>query len=163
MTYFIYRTCNNCGKIEKIPLTKREAVFDLVDILKTMPTCPECGSASFNSGSEKPPIELELLKEWATNEALYILEQDEDLMIANACLPDHIVEVIDTMEPKGYKLGMLVSSLCVIVYDNTRVDGNAELRSQAIIVLNQRIELLRSMESYIDSYIAQVVFPQLNL
>lgn len=163
MAYFIFRTCNNCGKIEKIPLTKREATFDLVDINKTMPTCPECGSASFNAVSEKPALELELLKEWAADEKLCVLEQDEDLMIANACSPDHIVEVLNAMELKGNKLGILVSALCVIVYDNTRDSGNAALRSQAIDALNQRLELIRSMECYIDTYIAQVVFPQLNL
>ena len=124
-TYKIERTCTLCEHAEEIFVTKREAAFELFDIDKALgQTCKKCSSASFTTAYERPDLDFGLLKEWATSLDLYLMPQDEELLLAEEQYLNMILEVLDTMYLPDHKRNLLMDALCVIVYDNTKNDNS---------------------------------------
>ena len=83
-SYTIERTCSNCGNKEQISVSKKEAAFELVDIHGVIGMkCKKCTESTFSTSFERPDLDLELLKEWATNTDLYLMPQDEELLLAD--------------------------------------------------------------------------------
>lgn len=75
-------TCADCETKNSRPLTKYEAAF--FPSLGLENKCINCGSTkSKSSGWNQPDMDDELMMNWLENESLYIIEQDEDLMLMN--------------------------------------------------------------------------------
>jgi len=163
--YKIRRHCSNCDAQEEIEVTEREAAFDLVDINQRLGSnCKKCSSISFFISRPLPIPNFELLKEWAFNEDLYFSSQDEDLLLADGEALDAILEILDMLQLPDYKTGILMSALCVIVYNNTLGDDPqfAELRVRVIEELNKRLDKLLIADAFIMDYIKAIVYPQLT-
>lgn len=165
-TYAIERTCTVCGHTEKLTVTKREAAFELFDIRNALgQECKKCSSTSFTTSYQRPDLDLDLLKEWATNPDLYLMPQDEELLLAEEQYLEMILHVLDTVSIPDHKRDLLMDALCVIVYDNTNDDNSQadELLKQRVIKeLNKRQDKLKLADNWIADYIKEVVYPQLD-
>jgi len=161
----IERTCSNCGHKDELLITKLEAAFELVKISDVLgSTCSRCSSTTFTTAYEMPDLDFDLLKEWATNTELYLMEQDEELLLADEKYLNMILQVLDTIAIPEHKRNVLLDALCVIVYDNTlerNPKGDKKLRSRVIEELNKRQEMLKLADGFIMDYIKKVVYPQL--
>jgi hypothetical protein len=113
------------------------------------------------------PVDIDILKEWADHPELYLLDQDEDLILAEVRYVDMIVEVLDTVNTSDYKTNILMSALSVIVYENT-IDEHSnyapdiKLKNKVIKELNKRFDKLQLANNWIMPYIKEVVYPQLD-
>ncbi|PVD49338.1 hypothetical protein DC498_25565 [Terrimonas sp.] len=165
-TYKIERTCTVCHHVEKLFVTKREAAFELFDIDKTLgQKCSNCSSTTFTTAYERPNLDLDLLKEWAINSDLYLMPQDEELLLADEQYLDMILQVLDNITIPDHKRDLLMDALCVIVYDNTNEDNSQrddQLKKRVIGELNKRQDKLRLADDWIMDYIKDVVYPQLD-
>jgi hypothetical protein len=164
-TYKIERTCSDCGHNDEIVISKRDAAFELVNINKVLgDVCKVCSSTSFSTIFQRPNIDFELLKEWATNLELHLMPQDEELLLADEMYVDMILQILDTISIPEHKNNLLMDALCVIVYDNSFENSqpNEQLKSQVILELNKRQDKLKLADNLIMDYIKQVVYPQLD-
>lgn len=165
--YYIERTCSKCGHHIRLELTKRESAFSL----KTVEgihgdECNQCSGRKFFGKHITPNLDFELLKEWATDLNLFLMEQDEELFLSREEYIDIVLKVLDTVEVKDHKRNVLMDSLCIIVYDNS-VEGNQQknekLKQRVLVELNKRKDKLKLAGDWIMDYIKEVVYPQLNL
>ncbi|AWW29161.1 hypothetical protein DN752_02830 [Echinicola strongylocentroti] len=166
-SYTIERECSNCGSKEQISVSRREAAFELVDINEVVgKNCKKCSATKFIIYYQTPDLDFELLKEWATNPELYLMGQDEELLLADEKYLDNILNILDNVALLDHKRNLLMDALCVIVYDNT-IDDNKQkdenLKERVIKELNKRIYQLKQADDWIMDYIKEVVYPQLEL
>ena len=161
--YKIVRTCQNCKAIESLSINKREAAFHLVQpnhILGN--SCKSCGGKIFSLMNEMPSLDADLIKEWANDEALIFLEQDEDLILAHEDYIDFIIEVLAQPSIAERKKSILLSALCVLIYDEVDEDINGLQKANVqkiIAYLKTQKELLLEQGDWIQDYIQEVVFP----
>lgn len=166
-TYKILRECSQCGHQDEIEVSKREAAFELVDINTILgQSCKKCSSTKFSTSYQRTELDFELLKEWATDQELFLMPQDEELLLAEGNYVNDILDILDTISIPDQKRNLLMYALCVIVYDNS-IDDNLqkdiELKKRVISELNKRKDKLKLADDWIKDYIKDVVFPQLNL
>lgn len=166
-TYKISRECSQCGHQDEIQVTKREAAFELVDINTILgQSCKKCSSTKFSTSYQSPDLDFELLKEWATNKELFLMPQDEELLLADSKYVNDILNIIDTISIPDQKRNLLMDALCIIVYDNSMEDNaqkDIELKKRVIRELNKRQDKLKMADDWIMDYIKDVVYPQLDL
>ena len=168
--YKIERVCIKCAHSDQLFVSKRDAGFELVDIDEVYgKTCKMCGEIRFKTSYERPDLDIHLLKEWAADPELQLMEQDEDLLLADEEYLDSIFAILDTMVIPDYKRDLLMSALCIIIYDNTRIDDNVgstahqeQLAGRLIEALKSRIDKLRLANDWIMPYIKNKVYPQLG-
>lgn len=166
-TCTISRACSVCGYQDGITISNREAAFELVDINNLLGrTCRKCNSKMIITAYQTPDLDYELIEEWATNTELYLMQQDEELLLAEEKHLDNILYILDTVSIPDYKRDVLLEALCIIIYDNTHQDNvhkDSELKDKVVAALNKRLDKLKLAESWISDYIKDIVFPQLNL
>ena len=147
--YKLTRTCQSCQHIEELYIEKRAAAFDLIKIGDSIGhTCSNCKKTAFSYSREMPEIDEELLIEWASNNNLFLLEQDEDLILADVHYLDFIFNVIDMPQTLDNKRATLFSALCTIVYDEVdeNISGtNSPTVKEILQFLSQRKEILLSL------------------
>ena len=165
--YTIERTCSNCGNKERISVSKKEAAFELVDINEVIgKKCKKCAGTSFSTSFERPDLDFELLTEWATNSDLYLVPQDEEILLADEKYLENILNILDSVSISDQKRNLLLEALCVIAYDNTVEENpqkDANLRQRVISELNKRTDKLKQADDWIMDYLKEVVYPQLEL
>jgi hypothetical protein len=165
-TYKIVRTCTSCGHGEKLIVTKRETAFELFDFDNTLgKECKNCSSTTFTTSFQRPDLDFDLIKEWATNSDLFFMQQDEELLLAEEQYLEMILQVLDTISIPDHKRDLLMDALCVIVYDNTINDNSQkdeQLKKRVIEELNKRLDKLKLADYWIMDYIKKVVYPQLD-
>ena len=167
--YELARKCTDCGFEVKAPLTKREAAFGLFDTEKLFGlTCLKCGGIKSSGSVDLPILNKELVSEWAQNEHLYFLSQDEELILGTGEYFELIIEVLDNPQTLLHKKYVLLYALCVIVFDETVERGKnwkpeVKLKCRAIKELNKRKNLLIEAGDSIMNYIKEVVYPQLEM
>jgi hypothetical protein len=165
--YYIRRTCSACGDEQVRVLSRRQAAFEASAVSKLFENvCKKCSSTASSTLFPAPPIDLELLKEWAKDPLLSFAPQDEDLVLAEEDYLGHILETLDTVPLTDHKRNLLMSALCVIVYDNSHEENlqcQNHLKERVIEELNKRKDKLRMAEDWIMDYIKEVVYPQLDL
>jgi hypothetical protein len=167
MTLKISRECSQCHHEDELKVSRREAAFELVDINTLLgPTCNKCSSSLFSVSFQRPNLDFELLKEWATNQELFLMPQDEDLLLANGNYVDDLLIILDTVLIPDRKRNVIMDALCVIVYDNSNDDNSQndiELKNRVITELNKRQDKLKLANDQVLGYIKDVVYPQLKL
>lgn len=165
--YTIERKCLSCGNKEEIHVSKREAAFELVDINAVLgESCKKCRSVRFTTNYLVPELDYELLKDWATNSELYLMPQDEELLLADGRYFDNILAILDTVSIPDHKRNILMEALCIIIYDNSvkeNLHQDTELKNKVIQALNNRMNKLKSADGWISDYIKKVVYPQLDI
>lgn len=171
-TYTIGRVCSNCEHKERISVSKREAAFELVNIDEVVgKSCKKCSGLTFSFFYSKVELDIELIKEWATNSDLRLMPQDEALRLADEKYLEHILTILDNVSIPDRKRNVLMQALCVMVFDNTVDDDPVEdnqhcdqkLKQRVIRELNKRTKELKQSGDWIADYLKDVVYPQLDL
>lgn len=174
MQYKLTRTCKDCKNEDSFSLTKVEAAFELYDssVIWNTP-CSNCDSVNCESlGHHHPKLDKELLDLWGNDSELYLMEQDEELFLAELEYLPMILESIDEGRYPSRKTNVLIESICVLLYDNTASryeyskEENEERENIAKKVrpeLVKRIDRIKNAEAIIMDYIKDVVFPQIGL
>lgn len=165
-TYRIERKCSNCGSKSELEVSKRDAAFELFDMNKSFGiSCLKCSSNKFITYYNHPALDYELLKEWAQNSDLHLMEQDEELFLSEEKYLETILNILDFETILDHKRNVLMDVLCIIVYDNSQNEDlkiNNNLKNRVITEINKRIEKLKLADDWILDYIKKVVYPQLN-
>lgn len=177
MEYHIKRTCTNCHHVDLFPVTKIQARFELYDTRQiwTHP-CSKCHSTKAHSLTHAhPPIDIELLDLWGNNPDWYFAPQDEDIILAEMDYFEMILKAIDDSAYLKIKIDVLVSSMCVLLYNNTFPCGEfdsfskseqEERSADAQIIrpeLMKRKQRVYEAKYLIMDYIQAVVFPQIGI
>lgn len=172
MKYTINTICKNCKHESIFELSKTEAAFDLVENKLWNLPCEKCSSTEKSSlGTNKPTIDLELMEQWATQEELQFLDQDEDLYIAEVDNIDLIIYFLERENTLPSKKNVLLDALCVLLYDNVGDEEELSKKEKQVrkenfeIILPkiiERKELILQNKEYIYKYIFEVVEPYLK-
>ncbi|MDU1903709.1 MAG: hypothetical protein E6772_02905 [Dysgonomonas sp.] len=159
--YEATKVCKNCETEFIINLSKNEAAFNALSSEKVKNAeCPSCGCKELKSAGICPPlVDSELMLEWMKNDNLYFSQQDEDLLLGEIQYIDLIKQFLMMDNISLSKRNILLSALCVIVYDNEDKKKCKEV-----------IEIRLSQEKYLDNakniifdYIGKKVYPKLGL
>lgn len=167
-TYTQSKVCRKCGHEDTRENTKCVAAFESTRVWRS--PCPICQSTEVNGASDEfPPLDEDIMALWCNDESLFLLDQDEDIVMADAQNIDLLFKFLDNDNLLPSKQETILSALCVLVYDNTPddeedLDIDAEIAKKVIDGLKQRIALFADMnEHYPMDYIREVVYPQLGL
>lgn len=163
------RTCGHCGYVESRTLTALDAAFEQRREWTTL--CVQCGCHSHSSNvSAMPDLSEEILETWANDPSLTLLQQDEDLMMANAIALPLLTTFVQRSDIPNSKRSVLLSAICVLVYDNTPDgdDPDAELEldagKSAVTFLKNHRELFSQIgDEHICEYIKEVVYPLIGI
>jgi hypothetical protein len=164
-TYLQTRKCSTCGNEESRNLSLGDAAFEETRVW--IEPCGKCGSVRFSSvGCPLPDMNRELFELWIHDNGLTVLSQDEDLVIGtgeNLILLEEFLQREDALPEKR---AVLLSAICVILYDNTPdpdnpdVSRNPEFAALATAILKRNLRVFDEInELYISNYIKQVVYP----
>ncbi len=118
-------------------------------------------------------LKNEVLEKWAFDEEYLISPQDEEIILAEEMYLEDILYMIDNYDLSPYKHSVLMTALCIIVFDNSfdeelgeynSYDYDLELRDRVISELNKRLDKVMAVENYmLLPYVKKVVYPQLAL
>lgn len=166
-TYRYTRECTKCGWSEERALAIRDAAFELVP--SSWEPCPKCAAQSWSSSLEQPTLTPELLLEWASDASLYLMSQDEELVLANEEYLATMLNILDNELGLPHKHGIIIEAMCVMVYDNINTINNTpspERTRRAERVLNEltkRKPLVVEYKNMVMDYVQKVVFPRLDI
>ncbi len=174
MAHWLTRTCKNCGWEDQIAFTRREAAFGLYDAAAIREkACSRCGSTEcLNIARRFVTLDQELLDEWGMDAGLTLMQQDEELLLAEVHYLPMILRAVDEQLYLPGKIDALLTSLCVLLYDHTvnpEEYSPAENRQRKQIADRVRPELAQRKAAIgraagsISGYIQEVVFPQIGL
>ena len=167
--YSQYKRCNQCGYEDIRTISKLIAAFDASREWRD--ECPKCHSLAVkSSGCELPEIDEEIMLAWSEDNNLSFSQQDEDLMLAEYDYLNILLKYIDNENTLKNKKATLLSTLCVLVYDNTpKEDGDdsdtmSHIAEEVLIELKRRIDIFSSIDTiFISNYLKEIVYPQLGL
>ena len=172
MSYTITTICKHCKHESVFEITKTEGSFDLAENISWNIPCEKCSSTEKSSlGTNKPTIDEELMEQWATQEELQFLDQDEDLYIAVVDNIDLIIHFLDAEKTLPAKKNVLLDALCVLLYDNVKdmeelSKKEKQLRKDNLEILLPRIierkDLILQNKELIYKYVFEVVEPYLK-
>lgn len=94
------------------------------------------------------------------------MEQDQELLLAEDKYVDLILDVVDKEGIIGGKRDLLMTALCVIVYDKLKgkkSKKDIERINNIIAEIKKRQEKLLLADPWIRDYIKKVVYPKLQL
>lgn len=174
MEYKLTRTCKDCKHVDSIELTKVEAAFELYDSNKVWNTpCSNCGTTNCESlGSYHPKLDKQLLDMWGSDPELFLMEQDQELLLAEYEYFHILLKAIDESKYLKSKIDVLIEAICVLLYDNTvspEEYSDKENRERESIAEKVRPELIKRKTRIIDAgdavmnYVKEVVYPQIEI
>jgi hypothetical protein len=174
MKYSLTKTCKHCKHVDSEELTKVEAAFELFDTCKFLKkSCSNCGSLYHESFTHTyPTLDKELLDMWGSNPDLYLMEQDEELLLAEYHYLPMLLEAIDESLYLKSKVNVLIEAVCIILYDNLvspEEYSDSENKQRDKIAEKVIPELIKRKDRVLDAgnavmgYITDVVYPQIGL
>ena len=174
MEYKLIRTCKNCKHVDSIELTKVEAAFGLYDSYKIWRTpCSNCGSINCESlARHHTTLDRELLGMWGNDPELFLMEQDQELLLAEYDYLPMLLEAIDESKYLRSKIDVLIEAICILFYDNTVSPEEysvIENKKRENIAVKVRPELIKRKDKILEAgdavmdYIKEVVYPQIGL
>lgn len=107
--------------------------------------------------------------EWASDASLYLMSQDEELVLANEEYLETMLNILDNEQGLPHKRGIIIEAMCVMVYDNVNTINNTpspERTRRAERVLNEltkRKPLVVEYKNMVMDYVQKVVFPRLDI
>ena len=174
MEYKLTRTCKDCKNVDSIVLTKIEAAFELYDSSKIWKTpCSNCGSIKCESlGHHNPTLDKELLDLWGNDPELFLMEQDQELLLAEFDYFPMLLKAIDESKYPKPKIDILIEAVCILLYDNTvspEEYSETENRERQNIAQEVKPELIKRKDRIIEAgdsvmdYIKDLVYPQIEI
>jgi hypothetical protein len=174
MEYKLTRTCKGCKNVDLTILTKIEAAFELYDsnvIWKT--PCSKCGSENCESiGCNTPTLDKELLDIWGNDSELFLMEQDQELLLAEYDYFPMLLKAIDESKYLKTKINVLIEAICILLYDNIVAPeeySKKENKEREIIAKKVRPELIKRRNRIMEAgysvmdYIQEIVYPQIGI
>lgn len=171
--YKIKKQCAVCNNIDEYSVTLAELAFNHKDHYIAGKLCTKCGSEKFSAITyDRFTINQELLDIWGQEPSYYFNPQDEDLILAEPYYIPLFLNAIDNNLYPKKKLGILVSALCILVYDHsggdeeyTEVENEyrKEIINQVVPELQKRKQLIFDLQNEIMDYIKERVFPLIGL
>ncbi len=174
MEYKLTRTCKDCKNVDSFKLNKVESAFELYDSNAVWNTpCSNCSSLNCESlGHHHPTLDKELLDMWGNDPELFLMEQDQELLLAEYEYFSMLLEAIDESKYLDNKIDVLIEAVCVLLYDNTVSSdeySDKENNERVIIAKKVRPELILRKERILKAgdsvmgYIQEVVYPQIGI
>lgn len=174
MEYKLIRTCKDCNNVDSFSLTRIEAAFELYDLNAIWKTpCSNCGSINCKSlAHHHPTLDKELLDMWGHNPELFLMEQDQELFLAEIEYFPMLLQAIDESKYLKSKIDILIEAVCVLLYDNTVAPeeySDKENQERENIAVKVRPELIKRKDRIIEAgdavmdYIKEVVYPQIGI
>ncbi|PID90646.1 MAG: hypothetical protein CSA97_01680 [Bacteroidetes bacterium] len=107
-------------------------------------------------------IDLPLLLEWGLREDYYFIQQDEEIILADADYLEAIVEVLDHETVLPEKRMILLSALCVLLYDTLETEDDSLIQRVAKELKLRENEITGGGNYYLSDYITERIFPFLG-
>ncbi|MCU4174831.1 hypothetical protein [Carboxylicivirga sp. N1Y90] len=161
--YDLTKKCNKCGNIVTISLTKIQAAFDTYDTNKFCEeNCDNCGVNHWKEISiTTPKFDIELLDIWGNTLDFQFWEQDEDLMFSSFGEIDIILSAVNKDEYLPEKMGILINTLFVILYD-AKQNNFVDLEHKVFKYLQENHHMINKYQNHVDDYLKEKVLPIIN-
>jgi hypothetical protein len=158
---YIIRQCKNCSHRQRFDYPKREIAFGLHNDDPFM--CSKCNSTVSHISDEYcSKLDDVIMAEWAVSPDLYLMEQDEELMLANTNYLELIFKYLDDPKTISGKKVILIEALCVLVYDEIKNQKDILLLTNLKEKLIARKRLLIENKEFVMEYLREVVYPFLG-
>ena len=156
------RTCSDCQSEETRKLKKLQAAF--MQHSHWDDPCHECGGSQFATVSlPMPKLDLEIMEAWITGENLNLMDQDEDLILASKENLELLKAFVVRDDAHADKRAMLLSGLCILVYDSDESEDAQTLEDAIKFLTNNRHLFEEIGDGAIFGYIKKVVYPKIGL
>jgi hypothetical protein len=159
---YIIRQCKKCQHRQQYDYPKREVAFGLHDDDPFV--CSNCNYHTSDYGEVHcNKLDDDIMSEWIINPNVYLLEQDEELFLADINYLDLLLKYLDDEQTLPAKIIILLEAFCVIVYDIIKDDKDKEHLDRLKTELLKRKQLLLDNKASIMTYLTDVVYPFLGL
>ena len=156
------RTCSDCESEETRKLEKLEAAF--VQHTNWDEPCGGCGGTQFSTMSlPMPNLDQEIMEAWIADEDLNLMDQDEDIILASKENLELLKAYVVRDDALSDKRQMLLSGLCVLVYESDETEDAQTLEDAIKFLKNNRHLFEEIGDGAIFGYIKKVVYPQIGL
>lgn len=165
-TYQQSRICSACGHQESRRLPELEAAFE--ERRRWDDPCGVCGGTTFGGGSFSiPEINAAILDEWANNKELTLMQQDEELLLAETEPVSLLFEFVQRQDIPKSKRRVLLESLCVAAFDylsestgSPDIDRDSEKAELVVSFLRENSSLFEEIgDRTFWPYITERVYP----
>lgn len=156
------RTCSKCEKEETRQLKKIDAAF--VQHNHWNAPCGNCGSRDFSTLSlPMPNLDKDIMEAWIKNEDLNLLDQDEDIILASKENLELLKAYVVRDDAHLDKRAMLLSALCVLIYDCNEEDDAQTLEDTITFLANNRHLFDEIGDDAIFDYVKEIAYPTIGL
>jgi len=156
------RTCSECNQEETRQLEKIKAAF--VQHSRWDSACGKCGSRDFSTLSyPMPNLDKEILEAWIKDENLSLLDQDEDIILASKENLELLKAYVVRDDAKMDKRSLLLSALCVLIYDCNEQDDAQTLEDTITFLTNNRHLFDEIGDDAVFDYVKDVAYPKIGL
>jgi len=174
LKYQLIRTCKDCENEDAFEFTKIQSAFELYDSNEIWKKkCSKCNSQNCSS-LHHPFVKLdkEILDIWGNDEKLFLNPQDEEIILDKKQNLKTILNSLNEEKDLKRKIGILLESLCILLYDNSVIsdeyseEENQEREKNAKKVRPELIKMrdkIIELQEHIMEYIKVVVFPQIGI
>jgi hypothetical protein len=165
------RECMNCGHVDERYLLANQAAF----VSRRQWSCSKCGDPRISRGFEEmPEVTESVLGEWAINNDLEFVIQDEDMFLAGAVEVETLLNNLDKANTLHRKKSMLLAALCFVIYENVpksywteedlaSIHLDEELAQRILSFLKNRLHLFQQLDTdLVPDYIKSACYPLLD-
>jgi len=156
------RTCSDCDFKETRKLEKLQAAF--VQFTKWDQPCGKCGGTRFSTISlPMPNLDQEIMEVWIADANLNLMDQDEDIILASKENLELLKAYVVRDDAFSEKRMMLLSGLCVLIYESDETDDAQTLEDAITFLRNNRHLFEEIGDGAIFDYIKKVVYPKIGM
>lgn len=155
------RTCSDCESEETRKLEKLQAAF--VQHTNWDQPCNGCGGTQFSTMSlPMPNLDQEIMEAWIADANLNLMDQDEDIILASKENLELLKAYVVRDDALIEKRQMLLSGLCVLVYESDEIEDAQTLEDAIKFLKNNRHLFEEIGDGAIFDYIKKVVYPKIG-
>lgn len=159
---YIIRQCKKCKHRQRYDYPKREVAFGLHN--DDPFHCSNCNYDTSDYGEVHcNKLDGDIMSEWIVNPDVYLLEQDEELFLADVNYLDLLLKYLDDKRTLREKKIILLEALCVIIYDGVKNNTDKDHLDRLKIELLKRKQLLLDLKDSVMTYLTDVAYPFLGL
>ena len=156
------RTCSDCESEETRKLEKLQAAF--IQHSHWDQPCQNCGGTQFSTMSlPMPKLDVDIMEAWVKDETLNLMEQDEDIILASKENLELLKAYVVRDDAGPEKRSMLLSALCVLVYESDESEDGQTLEDAIKFLRNNRHLFEEIGDGAIFGYIKKAVYPKIGL
>lgn len=110
-----------------------------------------------------PNLDIDIMEAWIADENLSLMEQDEDIILASKENLELLKAYVVRDDAGPAKRAMLLSALCVLVFDSNDTDDAQTLEDAIKFLRNNRHLFEEIGDGAIFNYIKEEVYPEIGL